>query len=520
MTRLLGIAALLSALLVAAPLAYADEDGAPKHDVKKDNPQTKEVEEATARAPVTEIAKTTMHSVTIGGREIAYKATAGTLTLRNDDGKPMASMFYVAYTVEGERGHRRPVTFLYNGGPGSSSLWMHMGSVGPMRVKTSAPDNTPAAPYTLVPNEYSLLDKTDLVFLDAMGTGYSRTLEGTEEKYFWGVDKDLDAFTRGIIRYVTINGRWNSPKYLFGESYGTTRSAGLARSLQEKGIDLNGVILLSSILNYGRRNPGLDQDSINYIPSYAAAAWYHDKIANKPADLPPFLAEVREWARGPYAAALAKGFNISPEEEDRIARQMSAYTGLSVEFIKECNLRVDLSRFRKELLRKEGRTIGRYDARFEGIDPDEAGDSPESDPSDTAITSAFVSTINAYIHGELGFHTDLEYRPGFDKIGQSWDWHHAVPGRRRPMNDPDVALDLAQAMRENPHLKVFSLNGYYDMATPFFGTEYDIAHMQLAPSLRGNVKFAYYYSGHMVYLNVDALRQLKADVARFYDETS
>jgi len=472
-----------------------------------------------ATAPILEARKSTHHSVVIGGRTIAYTATAGTLTIRDDDGKPTASMFYVAYTAGDAR---RPVTFFYNGGPGSSTLWLHMGSLAPVRVRTDSPEATHNAPYDLIPNADSLLDKSDLVFIDAIGAGFSRPVGETKLAAFWGTDPDIDAFARGIERYLTANDRWNSPKFIFGESYGATRSAGLAYRLQTDGAQLNGVILLSSILNYGRRSPGFDQEMVNYLPSYAATAAYHPRLAAQPGDLKAFLREVRDWARGPYALALAKGQDLSPEDRQAIAHQLSAYTGLSERFLLDADLRVDLSRFRKELLRDQRRTLGRYDSRFTGIDTDAAGESAEFDAADTGISGAFVSSFHSYLAGDLGFESALTYRPTYYSAGLQWDFHHRPPGARGPgqVNDADVALDLSQAMRENPHLLVYSLNGLYDMATPFFGTEYDLGHMQLDPSLRGNLRFAYYPSGHMVYLNPEALKTMKADLARFYDEAA
>jgi carboxypeptidase C (cathepsin A) len=472
-----------------------------------------------ATAPVKEQRSVTHHTVTIDGKAIAYEATAGTLTLRDDQGKPIASMFYVAYVADHGKGDaHRPVTFFYNGGPGSASLWLHMGSFGPVRVHTASPDATGNAPFELTNNNESLLDKTDMVFLDAIGAGYSRPLGETKGDKFWGVDQDIDAFARGIKRYLSNNNRWNSPKYLFGESYGTTRSAGLSYALQEQGVQLNGVMLLSSILNYSIRAPGYDRLYAGYVPSYAAAAWYHNKLGNKPADLPAYLAEVRAWANGPYLTALTKGDDLPPQEEAAIAQQLSAYTGLSLRFLEENRLRVDLNRFRKELLRDEHRTIGRYDSRFKGMDADDGAEGPETDPSDTGISGAFIGSLHDYLVTQLNYHTDLDYWPSGQDINRNWDWHHKAPGARFPETQPDVALDLSQAMRQNPHLRVYSLNGWYDMATPFFETEYDLHHMSLDPTLKGNLKFAYYPSGHMVYLNPDALKQLKADVSRFYDE--
>ena len=471
-----------------------------------------------ASAPIHEQRTTSRHAVTVGGRSIAYLATAGTLTVRDDDGKPTASMFYVAYTTGGSN---RPVTFIYNGGPGSSSMWLHMGSISPVRVRTDSPASTHNAPFALVPNSDSLIDKSDLVFIDAVGAGLSRPLGDTKLQALWGTDADIDVFARAIERYITVNDRWNSPKFIFGESYGTTRSAGLSYRLGQDGVQLNGVILLSSILNYGRRSPGFDQEMINYIPSYAATAVYHKRIA-APADQTAFLQQVREWARGPYANALARGQDLGDAERQQIAQQMAAYTGLPVRFILDSDLRVELGRFRKELLRDQRRTLGRYDSRFTGIDVDAGADTPEFDPSDTGITGAFVASFHHYLTSDLGYVTDLTYRPTYYSPVLKWDFNHRAPGSRAggATNTADVALDLSAAMRTNPHLLVYSLNGIYDMATPFFGTEYDLNHMQIDRSLRPNLRFAYYPSGHMVYLNPDALRTMKADLARFYDEAT
>lgn len=469
-----------------------------------------------ATAPIREIARTSRHSVTVGGRAIAYTATAGTLTLRDDDGKPIASMFYTAYVADGGKGDR-PITFLYNGGPGSSSMWLHMGSFGPVHVKTNAPKATPAAPFEVIPNSDSLLDKSDLVFLDAIGAGYSRPLGDTKGQAFWGVDEDIDAFARGITRYVTLNHRWNSPKFLFGESYGTTRTAGLVYALQEQGMQFNGVLLLSSILNYGIRDAGFDNIYVTYMPSYAVTAAYHGKIP-KPANETAFLQEVRDWARGPYLSALAKGHLISDAELDAVAKQMSGYTGISVAYLKSVNLRLDLSRFRKELLRDQRRTVGRLDSRFVGMDADSGGDGPEHDVADSYSSGAYIGALHNYLETELGYTTDMAYRPSGAGINRAWNWKHKPPGANFAANVADTAQDLGAAMRQNPKLKVYSLNGVYDMATPFFGAEYDLAHMWLDPEVRGNLRFAYYSSGHMVYLDAGSLRQMKADVAKFYDD--
>jgi carboxypeptidase C (cathepsin A) len=455
----------------------------------------------------------------VSGRVLPYTATAGTLTIRDTAGKPKASIFYTAYTVNGAPTGHRPIMFFYNGGPGSASLWLRMGSFGPERIQTGNPETIRPAPFNFGPNPDTLLGATDMVFIDAPGTGYSRPLGDAKGSDFYGVDQDADAFSRAIIRYITKFNRWDSPKFLFGESYGTTRSGALAYQLQERGVALNGVVLLSSIMNYGRRQPGLDRDYINYIPSYATTAWYHHKMANPPATVAEAAAEGRAFAAGPYAAALEKGQTISPEERDAVAKQMSALTGLSPEYIERANLRVDLSRFRKELMRDERETVGRYDSRYMGVDPDAAGESPDYDASDTAIGGAFVGTLNTYLARDLNYQTNMAYRASAsEEEGFKWDFNHKAPGIRFTLNAPNTAIDLAAAMRQNPYLKVLSLNGWYDMATPFFGTEYDLDHMMLEPAQARNLQFRYYPSGHMVYLNPDALHSMRMDVERFiYD---
>jgi len=472
-----------------------------------------------ADAPVDERTVSTRHSAAVDGRTLPYTATAGTLTIRDNAGKPKASIFYTAYTLDGSPTSRRPVMFFYNGGPGSASLWLRMGSFGPMRLQTGNPESIRPAPFNFGANPDTLLGSTDMVFIDAPGTGYSRALGDAKGSDFYGVDQDADAFARAITRYVTKFGRWDSPKFLFGESYGTTRSGALAYQLQQRGVALNGVVLLSSIMNYGRRQPGLDRDYINYLPSYAATAWYHHKMANPPATVAQAAAEARAFAEGPYASALEKGQMISPQERDSVAQQMGALTGLTPDFIERANLRVDLSRFRKELLRNERETIGRYDSRYTGVDPDAAGESPDYDASDTAISGAFIGTLNTYLERDLGYQTSLAYRASAsEEDGFKWDWSHKAPGVRFTLNDPDTALDLADAMRTNPYLKVLSLNGWYDIATPFFGTEYDLNHMMLEPAQQRNLEFRYYPSGHMVYLNPDALHAMRLDLERFISE--
>src|SRR5579859_6543914 len=422
--------------LAAALPVYAD-----------DVPAASTKAEAKAAPIPKELKSTTHHSVSVGGKSIGYDATAGTLLINNDKDEPVASMFYVAYT-SGDA--HRPVTFIFNGGPGSSSMWLHMGSFAPLRVVTPDAQPTPPAPYDLAPNPYSLIDKSDLVFVDAIGTGFSKPVGKGEGKDFWGVDQDVSAFGRFIQRYISVNGRWNSPKFLLGESYGTTRAAGLSYWLQGKGIALNGVVLVSSWLDpyvdFFGPNYAIDEPYELYLPTMAASAWYHNKIANPPADLAVFVQQAREFALGEYAAALTKGDNLSPAETQIIAQKLSAFTGLPVDYILKAKLRITPDRFQKELLRGEARTTGRLDARYVGIDHDSAGESPESDAASDAFGPAFVASFNNYVRTELKFDTDMSYRPTAYDVGNDWDWSHNVDGQKAPLFD--VAEDLRIAMTQ------------------------------------------------------------------------
>jgi carboxypeptidase C (cathepsin A) len=475
-----------------------------------------------------ETSAVTKHDWVANGKTIHYTATAGNLLIRDEAGKANGSIFYAAYTEDGADPKTRPVTFFYNGGPGSATIWLHMGSLGPIRVVTDSPKATGPAPFQWVTNEYSLIDKSDLVFIDAPRTGFSRVVGKGTPKDFDGVDEDIRAFNKFITRYISVNQRWNSPKFLFGESYGTTRSAGLVASLNNDGIEFNGVTLLSSILNYGERIPGYDTEAIGYFPSFAAIAWQHNKVKHT-VSLAEWVQQAREFAAGPYLVALHKGNLLPPAEFDAIAAKIAGFTGLSVTYVKDSALRIDASRFRKELLRDEDQILGRYDARFEALDGDQAGQNPGFDPSDTGINGVYVGAFHTYIEEELKYKTQEPYllsAPRGNGAG-AWNENH-VPsgggggygGGGRGQVLPDVAVDLADAMRKNPKLKVFSANGYFDLATPFFNTEYDLHHMLLPPSLASNIEFGYYPSGHMVYLNVEALKMLKADMARFYTEAT
>jgi carboxypeptidase C (cathepsin A) len=480
-----------------------------------EKPAGKEVKDDAGIPVPPETNTTTKHDLTVGGRTVHYTATAGNLLIRDEQSKANASIFYVAYTEDGADAKARPVTFFYNGGPGAASIWLHMGSLGPVRVITHSPEASGSAPYSWVPNEHSLLDKSDLVFIDAPLCGFSRAVGKGTVKDFAGTDQDIAAFRKFIERYITANQRWNSPKFLFGESYGTTRSAGLVAALQNDGVAFNGVTLLSSILNYGIRNSGYDAENIGYFPSFAAIGYYHKKVKAS-GSLAEWVQQAREFARGSYAQALAQGDRLPKAEFDSIATKVAAFTGLDVEYVKETRLRIAASRFRKELLRGDDRTMGRYDARFMGWDQDEAGETPGYDPSDTGISGVYVGAFHDYIQRELKYMSEETYYTSGPGLNGAWDFKHKPSGGGRDQSNPDTAIDLADAMRKNPRLKVFSANGYFDLATPFFATEYDLNHMSLPAPLVGNVSFGYYPAGHMVYLNVEALKELKADMVKFY----
>jgi carboxypeptidase C (cathepsin A) len=518
---------LICVLAILACTAVSWAQAAEPAPAKKEAPASESPNEKTADKQSKPIPKeeavVTHHEVKIGGQEVRYAATAGNLLIRKED-DPVASMFYVAYTREGVKElERRPVTFLYNGGPGSATIWLHMGSFGPRIVQTVNAEPTGPPPYHVVNNDDSLVDRSDLVFIDAVDTGFSRIVGKGEATNFFSVDGDVEAFGKFITHYVTVNHRWNSPKFLFGESYGTPRSAALVYYLQQQGMNFNGVVLLSSILNYAKHAPGLDEAFIDTLPTYAAIAWFHKKCPEGPNELSAFLQQARDFASGEYAQALAKGQTLPTAQADAVAARLHAFTGLSVDYLKRANLRVNPSRFRKELLRDERRTVGRYDGRFEGIDFDAAGEEPASDASSTAITGAFTAAFNSYLADELNYTAQMPYNVRSPEAGQRWDLKHKLPdylNSRRPYPLPYTVDDLAQAIRENPGLKVLSANGYFDLATPFFETERDLNGAGLDPSLCSNLSFCYYPSGHMVYLFAEARKAFRADLAKFYDSAS
>jgi carboxypeptidase C (cathepsin A) len=501
------------ALVLSAP-AYAQNAPAgdvPPKDVKAEAPKE---DKDVVKASVEEDAQPVRRSIPLRGHSLAYTVTPGHLTVRNDKGEPTASMFYVAYTIPSAR--PRPVTFLFNGGPGSSTMWLHMGSFGPMKVDASNPETIPGPPFRYGPNPDTLLDITDLVFIDAPTTGLSREVAKAEPKDFFGVDKDIDVFTRTIQRYLTKYQRWNSPKFIIGESYGTTRAAGLSDSLLNAGVQLNGIAFVSTVFNFADFQG--DQALVNFLPTYAADAWYHGKIADKP-PLERFVQQARDFASGPYALALQKGGMLGDDEKRSVAQQMSQLTGLSADYIHRSNLRVDPSHFRRELLRDRHQIIGRIDSRYVGTEPDTIGEQADYDPQGSAITGAFVGAINNYLFGDLGYKTQLVYRPNnYGAVfggADSWSFQHKGPTSGQ-QQIADTSEDLADAMRQNPRMKILSVNGLYDLATPFHGAEYEFRHLALEPQIAANISYLYYPAGHMMYTDPASARQLKADLVGFY----
>ena len=466
----------------------------------------------------------THHTVKIGGTAIGYTATAGTLVLKNDKDSAVAIFGYTAYTRDASPdAAKRPVTFAYNGGPGSSSMWLHMGALGPRRVVVNDPANNPPPPYNVVDNDYSLIDITDLVMIDPIGTGLSHAFNKATNKDFWGVDEDIKSVSQFIKQYVTDNGRWNSPKYLLGESYGTFRSAGIANYLQDNmGMAMNGVVLVSVVLDL-RTLTFQNGDDISYVlhlPSYAATAWYHNKLANKPATLEPFLTEVRNYAVGEYAAALAKGASLTDAEKANVVAKLSAYTGLSKDYLMKGNLRINEPQFTAELLRDSSFTVGRLDARYKGINQDLLGEFAYIDPQSDQISPAFISSFLSYYYDDLKVNKNLNYHTSaYSAEGFKWNWSRGGAGNSDPTT-PNTAVDLAGAMSKNPNLKILVLNGYYDLATPFFATEYTFNHMGLEKKIQSNITMKYYEAGHMMYINNAALPQFKKDIAAFVASTS
>jgi len=471
-------------------------------------------EPAAAATPVAAPPAITQHSLKIDGQILQYQATAGYAIMKDETGKDKASVFYIAYTRQGsENAASRPITFAFNGGPGSASLWLHLGALGPRRV--AMPDDGLAfpPPYRFVDNPHTWLTFTDLVFIDPVSTGYSRPVEGVDKKEFHGVEEDIRSVGDFIRLYVTQNKRWLSPKFVCGESYGTLRAAGLSDYLQSRyGMYLSGVILISSVLNMQGTliGPGNDLPYVLYLPTYTAASWYHKKLPlPDQKSLPQILDEVERWAMGEYLLALAKGDDLADEERNRIIEKLSRYTGLSKTFIDEVNLRVPDYRFFRELLRDERLTLGRLDARIANREQAALEAWPEVDPSMDASAGAFTAVINDYIRSTLKYVNDLPYET-ISRAVQPWNWGSAVGG------NTNVADDLQRAMSANENLRVLFVCGYYDLATPYFDAVHTARHLNLPPHLRKNLSFKFYEAGHMMYTHKPSLIKLRDDALSFY----
>lgn len=453
------------------------------------------------------------HEIVIDGQPLHYRTTTGTIVMKTEEGKAKSTIFFIAYTKRDvEEVGSRPLTFSFNGGPGSSSVWLHLGLLGPRRVLSGDVGEIASPPYQLTDNEFSLLDVSDLVFIDPVSTGYSRPIPGEEVKQFHGLENDIHSVGDFIRLYVTRYKRWSSPKFLIGESYGTTRAAGLSGYLQDRhGMYLNGLMLISSILNFqtARFNLGNDMPYLLFLPTYAATAHYHGKVnAEDQADLVSFLQEVADFTATEYTLAMMKGDNLQGEERAQIVAKLARYTGLSTQYIESTNLRIDIHRFCKELLRDQQRTVGRIDSRFQGIDRDHSSQAPEHDPSISAIIGPYGGAFNAYVADELEFESDLPYEV-MTSLYQTWEYN------KHQNQYVNVAETMREAMSKNPALKVLVANGYYDLATPYFATEYTFSHLGLDASLHANITMTYYEAGHMMYIHEPSLAQLAEDLRNF-----
>ncbi|MFH1700934.1 MAG: peptidase S10 [Candidatus Zixiibacteriota bacterium] len=459
------------------------------------------------------------HEIVIDGKKIEYKSITGTMPLKIDTKDVIAEVFFIAYfRTDAKDPARRPITFSFNGGPGSSSVWLHMGLLGPRRVLMTPDGGALPPPYELTDNEYSLLDKTDLIFIDPVSTGFSRAVEGEDPKQFHGVDEDISSVGEFIRLCLTKYERWSSPKFLIGESYGTLRAAGLSDYLQGRhGMYLNGIILVSSILQFqtARFSAGNDLPYILFLPTYTATAWYHKRLDDDlQADLKATLNQVEEFALGEYATALLMGDKLPDNKYNEIVAKLARYTGLSEEYVRQTNIRIMIYRFVKELLRDEHRTVGRLDSRFIGIDSDAAGEGVDYDPSyDAVILGPYSTTFNDYVRRELKFESELPYEILTGRV-QPWSYKSY---QNRYVN---TAENLREAMTKNPYLKVFVANGYYDLATPYFATRHTFNHLGLDKSLRSNVTMGYYEAGHMMYIREASLQKLRGDLAAFLENAA
>ena len=509
-------ALVLAALFASASISLGAQAPAPAAKPAEDKPAAATADKSASDKdwdgdkPVV-----TRHSVKAGGKTLNYTVTTGMMPIRSSTGEVEAHMFFIAYTLDNAGdAAKRPLMFSFNGGPGSSSVWLHLGALGPRRVKMLDDGGLPPSPYEMVDNEHTWLDQTDLVFIDPVGTGYSRATKPDLAKKFFGLQGDVQSVGEFIRLYLTKFERWSSPLFLVGESYGTTRASALSGYLIEKGIAFNGILLISSIMNF--QTVGFDQGNdlpyAVHLPTYTAIAWYHKKLPpDLQKDLRKTLAEAEQWVTTEYQVALAKGDTLTAAERQATLEKLARYTGLSKEYLENSDLRVEIMRFCKELLRSEKKTVGRLDGRFKGLDEFARSERPDFDPSMAAIRPPYTAVLNDYVRRELGYKNESEYYILGGGIGQ-WDWG-------RDNQYADTAEPLRSAFAKNPWMKLFVAFGYYDLATPYFASKYTLAHMNLDPSLKKNITEAYYEAGHMMYIDVRELAKLKKDVSAFVADT-
>ncbi len=513
----IGILSVVTGLLIASfGMAQAPNHG-DRNDSKKANAQKGEKADEKKDEPKDTVS-VTKHSAKINGKEIKYTVTAGKLVMKDDEGKAKAQVFFIAYTKNGVRDiSQRPISFVFNGGPGSSSVWLHLGMLGPRRIKVPDDASPIAAPYALTDNPYSLLDITDLVFIDPVNTGFSRPAKGEKDDQFHGYEEDLRSVGQFIHDYVTKFGRWRSPKFLIGESYGGLRAAGLSGHLRERyNMALNGIIMISPALNYETIAFafGNDLPYILFVPAYTATAWYHKALPGDLQALPleEVVKQATAFAMNEYTLAMMKGQALGEEERNAVAEKLARYTGLSKEYVLQAKLRIGMQRFAKELLRKQSRIVGRYDSRYKGIDDDDAGETPDYDASGEAVFGPFTSAINDYLHNDLQVKDEQVYEILTDKV-HPWSYG------RYSARFPDATNTLRESMSANPLLKLFVASGYYDLATPPTTVKYSVEHLRLPAELQKNIDHKFYEGGHMMYVYEPAMVQLRKDLEKFYEST-